>query len=114
MEPESGIHFRVRCSRFQPLLAAVHLSEAAVPNDRPSETSPSPLAPFRHGIFRAVWLASLASNFGGLIQSVGASWMMMSIGGSAQMVALVQASATLPFMLLALAAGAIADNADRR
>lgn len=59
-------------------------------------------------------MASLASNFGGLIQSVGASWMMMSIGGSAQMVALVQASATLPFMLLALAAGAIADNADRR
>ena len=59
-------------------------------------------------------MASLASNFGGLVQSVGASWMMMSIGGSAQMVALVQASATLPFMLLALAAGAIADNADRR
>jgi MFS family permease len=60
-----------------------------------------------------VWIASLASNFGGLIQSVGASWMMTSIG-SAQMVALVQASITLPIMLLSLPAGALADTFDRR
>ena len=114
MDPKSGVHFWVRCSRFQPLLAAVHVSEAAVPNDRPSETSPSPLAPFRYGIFRAVWLASLASNFGGLIQSVGASWLMASIAGSADLVALVQASTTLPIMLFSLAAGAVADNYERR
>lgn len=76
--------------------------------------SASPLAPLRHGIFRAVWFASLASNFGGLIQSVGASWMMTSIADSADMVALVQASTTLPIMLFSLAAGAIADNYDRR
>lgn len=72
------------------------------------------LAPFSHPVFRAVWIASLASNFGGLIQSVGASWMMTSIAGSANMVALVQASTTLPIMLLSLTAGAIADNLDRR
>ena len=54
------------------------------------------------------------SNFGGLIQSVGASWMMTSLVGSPQMVALVQTSTTLPFMLLALLAGAVADNLDRR
>ena len=76
-------------------------------------TSTSPLAPFRHGIFRAVWFATLASNFGGLIQVVGASWMMTSIA-SADLVALVQASTTLPIMLFSLAAGAIADNYDRR
>lgn len=74
----------------------------------------SPLAPFRHRIFLAVWVASLASNFGGLIQSVGAAWLMTSIGASADMVALVQASTTLPIMLFSLAAGAIADNFDRR
>ncbi|MDB5736371.1 MAG: major facilitator superfamily protein, partial [Sphingomonas bacterium] len=50
---------------------------------------------------------------GGLIQSVGASWMMSSIG-SPTMVALVQASTALPFMLLSLVAGAVADRFDRR
>ena len=59
-------------------------------------------------------MASLASNFGGLIQSVGASWMMTSIAPSADMVALVQASVTLPIMLLSLVAGAVADSMDRR
>jgi MFS family permease len=74
----------------------------------------SALAPFRSPIFRAVWVASLIANFGGLIQSVGASWMMISLAQSADMVALVQASVTLPIMLLSLVAGAIADNFDRR
>jgi MFS family permease len=72
------------------------------------------LAPFRHRIFLAIWIASLASNFGGLIQSVGAAWLMTSIGASADLIALVQASTTLPIMLFSLMAGAIADNFDRR
>ncbi|AQR73790.1 MFS transporter [Sphingomonas sp. LM7] len=71
-------------------------------------------SPFGLPLFRAVWIASLASNFGGLIQSVGASWMMTSLSGSPQMIALVQASTTLPIMLLSLWAGAVADNLDRR
>lgn len=56
----------------------------------------------------------MASNFGGLIQSVGASWMMTSLSGSPQMIALVQTSTALPIMLLSLWAGAVADNLDRR
>ncbi len=79
----------------------------------PQPARPSFLSPLNSPIFRAVWIASLASNFGGLIQSVGASWMMTSIG-STQMVALVQASVTLPIMLLSLPAGAMADTFDRR
>ena len=67
-----------------------------------------------HATFRAVWLASLVSNFGGLIQSVGSAWLMTSITTSDDMVALVQASITLPIMLFSLASGAIADNFDRR
>ncbi|EIM26752.1 MFS transporter [Microvirga lotononidis] len=78
------------------------------------EHQPSALSPFRHHIFRAVWFASLASNFGSLIESVGAAWLMTSLGASAAMIALVQASTTLPIMLFSLAAGAIADNFDRR
>ncbi|WP_349356537.1 MFS transporter [Sphingosinicella terrae] len=72
------------------------------------------LSPLRHPVFRAIWIASLASNFGGMIQSVGAAWMMTSISGSADMVALVSTSVTLPIMLLSLFSGAAADNFDRR
>jgi MFS family permease len=61
-----------------------------------------------------IWTASLVSNFGSLIQAVGASWMMTSIAPSADMVALVQASTTLPIMLLSLPSGATADIWDRR
>ncbi|MDB5720013.1 MAG: transporter [Alphaproteobacteria bacterium] len=56
----------------------------------------------------------MVSNFGTMIQSVAASWMMASIDRSAEMVALVQACVTLPIMLLSLPAGAVADSFDRR
>src|SRR4051812_43512294 len=79
----------------------------------PSETS-SPFVPLRQPIFRAVWFATLVSNFGGLIQGVAASWLMTTIATSPDMVALVQASNTLPVMIFSLAAGAISDNYDRR
>ena len=82
--------------------------------DGPDKTAPLALAPLHHKTFRAIWIASLASNFGGMIQSVGAAWLMTSIAGSADMVALVTASVTLPIMLLALLSGAAADNFDRR
>ena len=54
--------------------------------------APSALSPFRYPVFRGVWTASLLSNFGSLIQSVGASWMMLQIAPSPDMVALFQAS----------------------
>jgi MFS family permease len=75
---------------------------------------PSALSAMRYPIFRRVWFASASSNFGGMIQSVGASWLMISIADSADMVALVQASVALPVMLFSLVAGAMADNFDRR
>lgn len=78
------------------------------------DDSPLSRSPLALPIFRAVWLTSMVSNFGGLIQSVGASWMMISLAASPQMIALVQASNTLPIMLLSLWAGAVADNLDRR
>ncbi|MHA3840496.1 MFS transporter [Sphingomonas aestuarii] len=73
-----------------------------------------PPSPLSVPVFRAVWIASMASNFGGLIQSVGALWLMTSLTPSSQMVALVQASTALPILLLSLWSGAVADNLDRR
>ncbi len=90
-----------------------HHGEAVI-EDEPEAERASALAPFRYPIFRAVWSANLVSNFGGLIQGVGAAWMMTSIATSSYQVALVQASTTLPIMLFALVAGAIADGFDRR
>jgi MFS family permease len=80
----------------------------------PSWRDSPTLAPFHSRIFAMIWAASLVSSFGSLIQAVGASWLMTSIAPSADMVALVQASTTLPIMLLSLAAGATADIWDRR
>jgi len=75
----------------------------------------SPLAkPFQSIDFRLLWTASLVSNLGGLIQAVGAGWMMATIAASDDMVALVQSATTLPVMLFSLAAGALADSFDRR
>jgi MFS family permease len=79
-----------------------------------TDRSGSALAPLRYPIFRNVWIASTLSNLGGLIQSVGAAWLMISIAGSPDMVALVQASLTLPVVLLSLISGAMADSFDRR
>lgn len=74
----------------------------------------SALAPFGYPTFRAIWIASLASNLGGLIQAVGAAWLMTSLTTQADMVALVQASTALPIMFFSLASGAVADNFNRR
>lgn len=71
-------------------------------------------SPLAIPVFRAFWVASLFSNFGGFIQSVGASWMMISLSPAPIHVAMVQSSTTLPIMLLSLVSGAIADNLDRR
>ena len=71
-------------------------------------------APLRHAAFRRIWLASLLSNLGLLIQGVGAAWAMTQMTSDADKVALVQTALMLPIMLIAMPAGAIADMYDRR
>lgn len=72
------------------------------------------IAPLRHAVFRRIWLASLVSNLGILIQGVGAAWAMTQMTSSADKVALVQTALMLPIMLISMPAGAIADMHDRR
>ena len=71
-------------------------------------------APLRIPVFRRIWLASLLSNMGLLIQGVGAAWAMTELTSSADMVALVQTALMLPIMLISIPAGAAADMYDRR
>ncbi|MDX2167865.1 MAG: MFS transporter [Deltaproteobacteria bacterium] len=79
-----------------------------------AEPAPSAWSPLRQGAFRAVWLASLVSNIGTWMQSTSAAWLMTSLTASPLLVALMQTAASLPFLLLALPAGALADIVDRR
>lgn len=72
------------------------------------------LAPFSYPVFRAIWTANLLSSIGSFMQSVAAAWLMTELTSRHLLVALVQASATIPILLLGLVAGAIADSYDRR
>lgn len=71
-------------------------------------------SPLREPTFRALWLAVLVGNVGTWIHDVAAAWVMAETTGSAFMVAAVQAATTLPVVLLALLAGALADIVDKR
>lgn len=72
------------------------------------------LAPLREPLFRALWIAAIASNMGTWMQDVGAAWLMTSLSTSPFMVALVRAASSLPMFLFALPGGALADVVDRR
>ncbi|WEK45428.1 MAG: MFS transporter [Candidatus Andeanibacterium colombiense] len=74
----------------------------------------SALSPLRWPVFRAIWIANLASSLGSLIEATAAAWVMTELTSSHLLVALVQASVTIPVLALALLAGVIADQYDRR
>ena len=68
----------------------------------------------QHELFRVLWIASVASNIGTMMQEVGASWLMTQLAPSPLMVSLIQTAGALPVFLLSFAAGALADIVDRR
>jgi hypothetical protein len=71
-------------------------------------------SPLRRPLFRALWLAAVTSTVGTWMPRSGAMWLMTSLTPSPLMVALVQPVTSLPFFLLALPAGALADVVDLR
>ena len=86
-------------------------------DERPGTSEPvrlSPWAPLRHPVFRALFVAQLASNIGTLMQAVGSAWLMGDLGASNALVALVQTAVMLPVFLVGIPAGALADILDRR
>src|SRR5258708_4667270 len=71
-------------------------------------------SPLRESVFRALWIATVVSNIGTWMQDVGESWLMTSLTTSPVLVALVETFGSLPVVLIALRAGALADIVDRR
>jgi len=91
------------------------MAQTSTPGQEPAATvPPSAWSPLRHTLFRSVWIATIVSNVGTWMQDVGAGWLMTSLSSSPAMVALVEAADSIPVMLLALPAGALADIVDRR
>lgn len=83
-------------------------------SNSPSPAAPTLLAPLQVPIFRALWIATIFSNLGTLMQGVGAVWLMTSLTTSTMLVGLIQTAASLPFLMVGLLAGAVADVFDRR
>lgn len=70
--------------------------------------------PLRVAAFRALWSAQMVSNMAIWIHTISAQWVLTAAGGSGTVVAAVQTAVTLPFFLLALPAGVLADAIERR
>jgi MFS family permease len=83
-------------------------------NPEVAASAQSPWAPFAQPMFRAVWTANVISSVGGWMQAVAATWLMTTLTTSPQLVTMVQSAGSLPVVLLALPAGALADIANRR
>ncbi|MBT2475596.1 MFS transporter, partial [Microbacterium sp. ISL-103] len=71
-------------------------------------------APLAVPIFRLVWLASIVSNIGSWMQTVGAQWLLVQDDGSPLLVALVQTASAAPVLLFAIPAGVIGEFLNRR
>src|SRR2546423_5830569 len=82
--------------------------------ERAEVRQPSAWSPLSQSLFRALWLAAVASNIGTWMHNVGADWLMTSLAPSPLMVGLMQTAENAPLFLLALPAGAMADIVDRR
>jgi predicted MFS family arabinose efflux permease len=83
-----------------------------VPADLP--TSSSSFSPFRHVAFTVLWAATVVAYIGTWMYSATAAWLMTSLDPHPLVVSLVQVATTLPMLLFALPAGALADIVDRR
>lgn len=79
-----------------------------------ARNAPDAWAPLRHPAFRGLWIALTISNVGTWMHDMAAAWLMTTLTHSSLLIALVQTAAFLPFFLLALPAGTLADIVDRR
>ncbi len=78
--------------------------------------SPAPAgdALFRHRAFVAFWFARIASGFGFQMLSVAVGWQIYAITGRALDLGLIGLAQFIPSVLLALPAGHLADQFERR
>src|SRR5258707_14765028 len=73
--------------------------------------TPSLWRPLRTPVFRNLLIADVMSDIGTFMQTVGAAWLMVSLGAGPMYVALTQTASALPFFVFALPAGGLGDIA---
>lgn len=84
-------------------------------NDTGDQTAETPHLPlYRVPDFRWFWLSRVISGLGSAVTTVALPVLTFQETGSPLMVSLVAASATLPYVVFGLIAGAVADRTDRR
>jgi len=76
--------------------------------------SPQPDSPLRHRAFVQFWCARVASGFGFQMLSVAVGWQIYAITGRAFDLGLIGLVQFIPSVLLALPAGHVADQYERR
>jgi MFS family permease len=74
----------------------------------------SGLSPFKYGLYRTLWIATLFSYVGSAMYDVGASWLMTLLAPNPLFVSLITTAASLPIFLFALPSGILSDIFDRR
>src|SRR5271156_1624340 len=70
--------------------------------------------PMRFSVFRWLWIASMVSNVGTYMQTVGAQWFLINAAHAAVLVSLVQTADMLPDVMFGIVGGVLADTLDRR
>jgi MFS family permease len=68
----------------------------------------------RNRAFLGLWVASVVSGVCVSAHDTAATWLMNQLGASPWLLSLMATAASLPFFLVTLPAGAIADLANRR
>ncbi len=71
------------------------------------------MTPFRSPAFRRLWCSGLATMAARGMEHTTTAWLALEAGGGAFGVGFIFAARMLPFLLFGLAAGTIADRADR-
>lgn len=90
------------------------LAGIAPPSIRPPAPGPSPFAALGHRNFRVFFAGYIVSLVGVWMHRVAQSWLVLDLTDSAFYVGLVEALGSLPVLLFALYAGAVADRISKR
>jgi len=77
-------------------------------------SSSQPVSLLRHRVFRSFWFARSASSFGFQMMSVAVGWQIYAMTGRALDLGLIGLVQFIPSIVLALPAGHVADQFDRR
>lgn len=95
-------------------LVPVDTDEAPEDGGEPVEAGPRSFSALRHRNFRLFWFGNVVSNFGTYAQITAQGWLLVTLTKDPLTITAVAACNTIPFLLLTLFAGAVADRVDKR